>query len=727
MKKVYLIIPVAIFGFFLFFNPVANSADGYVVSGEITYDDYESGNILTAVFVDGGYQNMASNISVISYPGEYEVVLDIGVTGDLFIISFNDLNGDDSPGDDEPMYTGSITVDEDVSGFDMELTISGDGFDPEEEEEEDEETTHTAGNYTVSGEVISEYWISGNINVHIYNGEPGNGGVILGSDTLTSGPGEYEIDVDLANDGTLYIFSYCDSNSNNEYDEGTEDVFMDQISSTASSILMDFTLVLGGGEEDETLYNIFGEVTYGDWTTGQINVEIYNIGEYPDGDDVADDKLDEGPGEYEIEIPEDISLPTSFELVAYVDVNDNDIADEGEPAHFSGSFTMSQEDYEYDFEIDSTIVGDGDYIIMTPASAGGPNVRAVDYEGNQIESFFAYQEDLRGSFYTLFADIDGDKENEIIAYPGMGFGPNIRAFESDGELIDWFMAYTSDFRGGVNVVACDFDGDNDYEIAVAPYSEGGPNIRIYDLTDEGFELVDWFMAYDRIFYGGVNLACNDILGDNTDELVVATRNNGGPNVRVYDYTNDSFSLVDYFFPFQAKFHGGVNISTGNIDGDEYFDIIVAPNNHGGPNVRVYEYDSENGEFDLLGWFMAYDESFRGQMNIAVGNIYGDEADEIVIAPKTEGGPNVRVYGYDSNSELSLIDWFMAYDEDFRGGINLTTVNVDGADKDEIVIAPYRGAPNVRSYQYDEDNEAFDLLDWFWGFPQAFAGGVNFAK
>lgn len=369
-------------------------------------------------------------------------------------------------------------------------------------------------------------------------------------------------------------------------------------------------------------------------------------------------------------------------------------------------------------------------IVMTPASAGGPNVRVVDENGEQISSFFAYDEDLRMGLQVEQADIDGDTVNEIVVTPGEGVESTIKAFELDGTEIATTLAFDEGFTGGVSLTCGDFNGDGKEDIAVTPTSAGGPNVRIYTLNSAGtgFTILDWFFAYDENFRGGTNLVAGDVTGDGTDELVVTPRSAGGPNVRIYHFntTKLEFESVDWVMAYQEEYHGGVQVATGDINGDGKEDIIVSPYLDGGPNIRVYTLDDDN-QLELLDWVMAYDSTYRGTLSMSVGDIDGDGQGEIVLAPKTLGGPNVRVYTYNSNkSDLELVDWFMAHDDNFRGGVNLFVNDVDGDDIAEVITSPAsQGGPNVRVYDMDTGSES--LKGWFWAFPEGFRGGVNFGK
>ncbi|MDD5716023.1 MAG: VCBS repeat-containing protein [Patescibacteria group bacterium] len=367
-------------------------------------------------------------------------------------------------------------------------------------------------------------------------------------------------------------------------------------------------------------------------------------------------------------------------------------------------------------------------IVMSPASKGGPNVRVVDEAGAQISSFFVYDQSLRMGLEVAQADIDADSVNEIVVTPGQGVESRIKAFELDGTEIASTLAFNEGFTGGVTVATGDFDGDDREDIAVAPISAGGPNVRIYSLNaaGDGLDLTDWFFAYDAAFRGGVNVVAGDLDGDSIDEIITAPRGQGGPDVRVFKYSasRGEFELTTSVMAYQSAYHGGVQLGTGDINGDGADDVIVSPYLNGGPNIRVYTVNAD-GDLELLTWVMAYQDTYRGTLSMSVGDVNGDGKGEITLVPQSLGGPNVRIYRYENNS-LALMDWFMAYDEAFRGGVNLFLADVDGDGIDEVMTSPASlGGPNVRVYDMESGTRV--LKSWFWAFPEGFRGGVNFGK
>lgn len=432
-------------------------------------------------------------------------------------------------------------------------------------------------------------------------------------------------------------------------------------------------------------------------------------GEFADG--FSGTITNDGAWGFEVEINPDSNFLNGQQVAVTVAVSDT----RGNPSNLDWTFNI----------IGRNSLG----IVMTPASKGGPNVRVVDSAGQQISSFFAYDSTLRMGLQVEQADIDGDQTNEIVVTPGQGVESRIKAFELNGQEIASTLTYNEGFTGGVALTTGDFNGDGREEIVVAPISSGGPNVRLYALNaaGDGFTLLDWFFAYQEGFRGGVNLAAGDIIGhDGIDELVVTPRGQGGPNVRVYHYNTvtGNFELVDWVMAYAAGYHGGVQVATGDINGDGQDDIIVSPYLNGGPNIRVYTIN-EDSKLELLSWVMAYQNSYRGTLSMSVGDIDGDGLGEIVLAPKTLGGPNVRIYRYE-NGALSLVDWFLPYDEGFRGGVNLFVGDTDGDNMAEVITSPAsQGGPNVRVYDLDSGTRI--LKSWFWAFPQGFRGGVNFGK
>jgi len=234
------------------------------------------------------------------------------------------------------------------------------------------------------------------------------------------------------------------------------------------------------------------------------------------------------------------------------------------------------------------------------------------------------------------------------------------------------------------------------------------------------------MAYSEKFRGGVNLAVGDVNGDGLLEIITAPQGGGGPNVRAYQYNSSTkkFSLLSWFMAYSEKFRGGVNIKLADVNGDGSADIITSPANSGGPNVRAYGFNSASGQFELVDWFMAYDANSRGGVEVSIGDIDGNGKSEIITLLRSQGGLNMRAYQYNSASgQMELLDSAEAYSASFNGQIEIKTADLDGDGDSEIIAASVKsGAPNVRIYDFTSGK--FNLSKSFAAYGSNFRGGVK---
>jgi len=150
--------------------------------------------------------------------------------------------------------------------------------------------------------------------------------------------------------------------------------------------------------------------------------------------------------------------------------------------------------------------GDGIQEIITGAGpGGGPHVRVFDLSGNPKAGFFAFNESYKGGI-NIFSgvDIDGDKLDDIIVGVNKLAAPYIRVFEGQfATLRLQFLSYDRLFYQGVKAAGADLNGNKKSEIVVGLGPGREPYVRIFD--SEGNFLTK-FLAYSPLFKGGVNVA-----------------------------------------------------------------------------------------------------------------------------------------------------------------------------------------------------------------------------
>ncbi len=213
----------------------------------------------------------------------------------------------------------------------------------------------------------------------------------------------------------------------------------------------------------------------------------------------------------------------------------------------------------------------------------------------------------------------------------------------------------------------------------------GAFARIFSST--GATKRNGFFAYDSSGKGGTRVNVSDLDGDGTEETVVAD----DTYVTIYE-TNGS--VRKRFAPYTDAYKLGVNIAIGDLENDGSIELVTGTENGGGPQIRIF-----NGDGNLIHpGFFAYDTAFRGGVNVAIGDLNGDNVNEIIAGAGVGGGPHVRVF----NKDGKLINpGFFAYDEKFRGGVNVAAGDVDGDGIDDIVTGPGKGGgPQIKVFDRD---------------------------
>jgi hypothetical protein len=283
--------------------------------------------------------------------------------------------------------------------------------------------------------------------------------------------------------------------------------------------------------------------------------------------------------------------------------------------------------------------GDGNDVVLTTvalpsvfavgAGAGGlPIVNVYDADSHLIKSFLAYDSNFRGGVRVATADVTGDGVPDVITAPGPGGGPHVKAFDGvTFAVVREFMAYDPAFRGGVFVAASKINSDNQADIITGAGAGGGPHVKVFDGAT-GATLSSFF-AYDPRFTGGVSVAGSNSF-HNAGSVITGAGPGGGPHVRVFDGLFGSLNFD--FFAYEATFRGGVNVAQTALG------IVTAPGPGRPPLVQRYQFfASIGGISSSVRQYMAYDAGFLGGVNVT-GGLGG-----IITGPGPGGGPHVRIW------------------------------------------------------------------------------------
>lgn len=169
-------------------------------------------------------------------------------------------------------------------------------------------------------------------------------------------------------------------------------------------------------------------------------------------------------------------------------------------------------------------------------------VRILSTDGKERSSFKVPSANQGGGVSLAVADLGTDGVPELIVGMGLGNEPRVRVLRKNGTEIGNFLAYDKGFGFGINVIACDLDGDGVREIVTAPQRGGGPQVRVF--TNAGKPVGTGFMAYDEDVKTGLNLACGDLDGDGVAELVTLPAPGGGPHIKTWKWSTNGGETLD---------------------------------------------------------------------------------------------------------------------------------------------------------------------------------------
>lgn len=154
---------------------------------------------------------------------------------------------------------------------------------------------------------------------------------------------------------------------------------------------------------------------------------------------------------------------------------------------------------------------------------------------------------------------------------------------------------------------------------------------------------------------------------------------------------------------------------GHFDGDVWLDVAAVAQEGGSCHVVV----TSGADGTVLLNEIVFDPEFRGGGRMAV--VRGVETDDLLVVPGPGGGPVVKRFDFDGGPSYSF---FAPYDREFRGGLRVSSGDLDGDGADEAIFLPGEGgAPRLVAV----DLSSFETECSIWvGDPEDLSGTVRFA-
>ena len=282
--------------------------------------------------------------------------------------------------------------------------------------------------------------------------------------------------------------------------------------------------------------------------------------------------------------------------------------------HLVGEFYAFGTNFPYGLRVASgDLDGDGaPEIVVVPDEKGQSAVKIFNYKGKLVGQFIAFSKDFSAGLRVAVGNVDSDRAGEIIVGTGYGATNEVRVFTAQGVLKYKFRPYDANFKGGVSVATGDINGDGIMEIITGAGKGGGPHVRIF--TGKG-QVLGQFMAYESNFHGGIEVFAGNFdygAKANRDEIVVSPRAGRLPEVRIFD---GRAKMISSFLAYNNNFQKGLAVALSDIDRDGLMEIMTAAGPGGGPHVRVFEVDGELRK----SWYVYNSLSISG-VNIAPLNL-----------------------------------------------------------------------------------------------------------
>jgi uncharacterized delta-60 repeat protein len=150
------------------------------------------------------------------------------------------------------------------------------------------------------------------------------------------------------------------------------------------------------------------------------------------------------------------------------------------------------------------------------------------------------------------------------------------------------------------------------------------------------------------FTGGGYVAGADLDGDGRAEIVVTPDQGGGPRVTIFSVASGTPTVRSNFFGIDdPNFRGGCRAALGDINGDGIPDLIVAAGFLGGPRVSTYAgYSVLGTPTHMLKDFFAFPGSdavtLRNGIFVALGDVNGDGLADLIFGGGPGGAPRVYI-------------------------------------------------------------------------------------
>jgi len=166
------------------------------------------------------------------------------------------------------------------------------------------------------------------------------------------------------------------------------------------------------------------------------------------------------------------------------------------------------------------------------------------------------------------------------------------------------------------------------------------------------------------------------------------------------------------FAYDESLPGGAKIFKGDLDGKGKNEKIT---------VEDWRFQIFNNKGERWYNYFPFGGNYTGEMNLAVGRLFGDKDSEILVA--AEKGGYIVMYNYHG---YTMQAGFYPFGFADRSGFNLAIGNLDGGKASEVIIGVVRGSTNevlIYDHRLDKLKNRF-AVGWGASQTRVASGDVN---
>ncbi len=286
---------------------------------------------------------------------------------------------------------------------------------------------------------------------------------------------------------------------------------------------------------------------------------------------------------------------------------------------------------------------------------------------------------------------------------GEGTLGQVNVLQPDGTSFGTITPFPGGFTGGVRVAAADVNNDGILDTVVGSGPGAATQVKVLDGRSQA-ELFS-VSPFESSFTGGVFVAAGDLNGDGFAEVIVTPDQGGGPRVRVFS-GNGFGQLADFFGIDDPNFRGGARAAVGDLTGDGKGDLLVAAGFGGGPRLAGFEGGSVAAGTPTkpFGDFFVFEQALRNGVYVAAGDLTGDGFADVIAGGGPGGGP--RIYAVDGKqliasagaSKVQVANFFATDDVNNRGGVRVAARDLNADGRSDVIAGDGPGAgAKVRAF------------------------------